>query len=201
MAEVAEVMGKSEVDALCDLLLDEDLQTSYVSPGPNLATLPDFMTHPLTMIGTDGLLLGDFPSPRTYGTFPTILSHYVREERLITLAEAIRKMTSFAAVRLGIPDRGILRDGMKADIVVFDPTTVRSPATRHQPRQFPTGIEHVSGERAAGCSRWRPHRKLAGSGAEAGGSTIQVIVVRGVRGERRSPTQPGNPHAPLYPSP
>lgn len=143
VAEVADTLGKSEVDALCDLLLDEDLQTSYVTPGPNLTTLPDFMTHPLTMVGTDGLLLGDFPSPRTYGTFPTLLSHYVRNEKLITMAEAIRKMTSFAALRLGIPDRGILRDGMKADIVVFDPTTVHSPATRHQPRQYPTGIEHV----------------------------------------------------------
>ena len=137
------MMGKSEVDALCDLLLDEDLQTSYVSPGPNLSTLPDFMTHPLTMVGTDALLLGDYPSPRTYGTFPTILSHYVRDEGSITLEEAVRKMTSFAALRLGIPDRGLLLDNMKADVVVFDPATVKSPSTRHQPKQYPTGIDHV----------------------------------------------------------
>ena len=143
VAEAAEMMGKSEVDALCDLLLDEDLQTSYVSPGPNLSTLPDFMTHPLTMVGTDALLLGDYPSPRTYGTFPTILSHYVRDEGSISLEEAVRKMTSFAALRLGIPDRGLLLDNMKADIVIFDPATVKSPSTRHQPKQFPTGIEHV----------------------------------------------------------
>jgi N-acyl-D-amino-acid deacylase len=143
VAEVAEMVGKSEVDALCDLLLEEDLQTSYVAPGPNLATLPDFMTHPLTMVGTDGLLLGDHPSPRTYGTYPTMLSHYVRDEGSISLEEAIRKMTYFAAARLGIPDRGALRDGMKADIVVFDPATVKSPSTRHAPRQFPIGIEHV----------------------------------------------------------
>ena len=143
VAEAAEMMGKSEVDTLCDLLLDEDLQTSYVSPGPNLSTLPDFMTHPLTMVGTDGLLLGDYPSPRTYGTFPTILSHYVRDEGSITLEEAVRKMTSFAALRLGIPDRGLLLDRMKADVVVFDPATVKSPSTRHRPKQFPTGIEHV----------------------------------------------------------
>ena len=143
VAEAAEMMGKSEVDALCDLLLDEDLQTSYVSPGPNLSTLPDFMTHPLTMVGTDALLLGDYPSPRTYGTFPTILSHYVRDEGSITLEEAVRKMTSFAALRLGIPDRGLLLDNMKADIVIFDPATVKSPSTRHRPKQYPTGIEHV----------------------------------------------------------
>ena len=101
------------------------------------------MTHPLTMVGTDALLLGDYPSPRTYGTFPTILSHYVRDEGSISLEEAVRKMTSFAALRLGIPDRGLLLDNMKADVVIFDPATVKSPSTRHQPKQYPTGIEHV----------------------------------------------------------
>ena len=143
VAEVAQMMGKGEVDAMCDLLLDEDLQTSYVTPGPNLPTLPDFVTHPMAMVGTDALLLGDFPSPRTYGTFPTILGEYVRDEGSLSLQEAVRKMTSFAAHRLGIPDRGMLRDGMKADIVVFDPKTVKSPASRHQPKQFPVGIDYV----------------------------------------------------------
>ncbi len=123
---------------MCDLLLDEDLQTSYVSPGPNLPTLPDFITHPRTMVGTDGLLngplIGDYPSPRIYGTFPTILAEYVREEGTMTLEEAVRKMTSMAALRLDIRDRGTLRDGMKADIVVFDPKTVKAPATRHEPK-------------------------------------------------------------------
>ena len=143
VAEIAEMMAKGEVDAMCDLLLEEDLQISYVSPGPNLPTLPDFMVHPRTMVGTDALLLGDYPSPRTYGTFPTILAEYVRDEGALTLEEAIRKMTSMAALRLDIRDRGMLRDGMKADIVVFDPKSVRSPATRHEPKQFPVGIEYV----------------------------------------------------------
>ena len=143
LAEVAETMEKGEVDAMCDLLLEEDLQISYVSPGPSLTTLPDFITHPRTMIGTDAVLLGEFPNPRTYGTFPTILADYVREEGTMTLEEAIRKMTSMAALRLDIRDRGMLRDGMKADIVVFDPNSVKSPATRHEPKQFPVGIEYV----------------------------------------------------------
>ena len=143
IAEVAEVMGKGEVDAMCDLLLDEDLQISYVAPGPDLQALPNFVTHPRSMVGTDALLIGDYPSPRTYGTFPTILAEYVRGEGSITLEEAVRKMTSFAALRLDIRDRGMLRDGMKADIVVFDPKTVKSPATRHEPKQFPVGIEYV----------------------------------------------------------
>jgi len=143
VAAIAEMVGKGEVDTLCDLLLEEDLQTSYITPGPNLTTLPDFMTHPLTMVGTDALLVGDYPSPRTYGTFPTILAQYVRDEGSITLEEAIRKMTSFAALRIGIPDRGVLLDGMKADVVVFDPATVKSPSTRYDPKQYPIGIEYV----------------------------------------------------------
>ena len=106
------------------------------------------MTHPRTMVGTDAVLLGDYPSPRTYGTFPTILAEYVRDEGVMTLEEAIRKMTSMAALRLDIRDRGMLRDGMKADIVIFDPDSVKSPATRHEPKQFPVGIEYVV--------RWEP---------------------------------------------
>ncbi len=143
IAEIASMMQKGEVDAICDLLLDEDLQVSYVSPGPNPTTLPDFMTHPRTMVGTDAVLLGEYPNPRTYGTFPTLLADYVRDEGKLTLEEAIRKMTSMGAHRLDIRDRGMLRDGMKADIVVFDPDTVRSPATRTEPKQYPVGIEYV----------------------------------------------------------
>tara|TARA_B100000470_G_scaffold69624_1_gene53179 strand:- start:1188 stop:1679 length:492 start_codon:yes stop_codon:yes gene_type:complete len=136
-------MKKGEVDTICDLLLDEDLQISYVSPGPSLTTLPDFITHARTMIGTDAVLLGEYPNPRSYGTFPTILADYVREEGRLTLEEAIRKMTSMAAHRLDIRDRGMLRDGMKADIVVFDPDTVSSPATLQNPKQYPVGIDYV----------------------------------------------------------
>ena len=143
LAEAADMMEKREVDTICDLSLDEDLQISYVSPGPNLATLPDFITHPRTMIGTDAVLLGEYPNPRSYGTFPTILAEYVREEGRLTLEEAIRKMTFMAAHRLDIRDRGMLRDGMKADIVVFDPQTVKSPSTVRDPKQFPIGIEYV----------------------------------------------------------
>jgi N-acyl-D-amino-acid deacylase len=143
VGEVAEMMGTNEVDAICDLLLAEDLQTSFVSAGANGLTLSRFVSHPMSMVGSDALLIGDFPSPRTYGCFPIILSEYVREERSMSLPYAIRKMTSFPAQRLGLPDRGLLRDGMKADVVVFNPRTVRTPATRREPKQFPIGIEYV----------------------------------------------------------
>ena len=143
ISEIADMMNKPPVDAICDILLDEDLQTCYVAAGANGNTLPAFVTHPLSMVGSDAVLLGDFPSPRTYGCFPIILAEYVREENQMSLPTAIRKMTSFPAQRLGIPDRGILRDGMKADITVFNPNTVKAPATRTEPKQFPVGIEYV----------------------------------------------------------
>ena len=143
IAEIAEMRKQHPVDALCDLLIEEDLQTCYVAEGLNPRTLPAFVTHPLSMVGSDAVLLGDFPSPRTYGCFPIILAEYVREERQMSLPNAIRKMTSFPAQRLGLQDRGVLRDGMNADITVFDPNSVRAPATRTEPKQFPIGIEYV----------------------------------------------------------
>jgi N-acyl-D-amino-acid deacylase len=143
VAEAAVMLGVSEVDALCDLLVDEQLRVCYVTAGANGNTLPKFVAHPLSMVGSDGVLLGDFPSPRTYGTFPVILSEYVRREGFLTLAEAVRKMTSFPARRLGLTDRGSLKDGMRADIVVFDPSAVAAPATRSQPKQYPAGIDYV----------------------------------------------------------
>ncbi len=143
VAEVAELMGKDVVDTICDLLLDEDLQVSYVGAGVNGLTLPKFVAHPLSMVGSDALLIGDFPSPRTYGCFPIMLAEYSRQERYLSLPEAIRKMTSFPAQRLGLPDRGVLRDGFKADVVVFDPRRVQALATRQNPKQFPVGIEYV----------------------------------------------------------
>jgi N-acyl-D-amino-acid deacylase len=143
IAQVADMLDRDPIDVVCDLLVAEDLETSYVSAGGNAATLPKFVSHPLSMVGSDALLIGDFPSPRTYGTFPIILSEYVREERWMKLPDAIRKMTSFPAQRLGLPDRGLLRDGFKADVVVFDPKTVKAPGTRTQPKQLPIGIDYV----------------------------------------------------------
>lgn len=143
MAEIAAMRNQHPVDALCDLLLEEDLQTSFSTAGGSTLSLPKFVSHPYSMVGSDAVLLGDFPSPRTYGCFPVILGEYVRENRFLELPTAIRKMTSFPAQRLGIPDRGLLRDGFKADITIFNPRTVKSPATRHEPKQFPIGIDYV----------------------------------------------------------
>ncbi len=92
----------------------------WVGTTPSDRTLADFVAHRYGMIASDAIVLGDHPNPRTYGCFPQVLGEYVRKEQRLDFPEAIRKMTSFPAQRLGLPDRGVLRDGMKADIVILD---------------------------------------------------------------------------------
>ena len=135
--------GSDAVDTLCDLLLAEDLRPNEVTPGPHIDGIRRFLRHPIGMVGTDSTFIGDKPSPRTYGSFPRILGQFVRDEALLSLEEAIRRMTSAPAARLGLRDRGTLKDGAVADITIFDPATVRSNATYDEPRQFPDGIDHV----------------------------------------------------------
>jgi N-acyl-D-aspartate/D-glutamate deacylase len=91
----------------------------------------------------DGPLGSGKPHPRWYGTFPRVLGKYVREEHVLTLPEAIRKMTSLNAEKLGIEDRGLLRAGKKADITIFDSERVTDRATFENPHQYPVGIEYV----------------------------------------------------------
>lgn len=134
---------EDEIETVCNLLLEEEMRISFVNEASEGFTRSRFLTHPLGMIGSDGLLIGEHPSPRTYGTFPELLGEFSRDEGFLPLTDAIRRMTSFAAQRLGLQDRGLLRTGMKADVVVFDPGTVGSPATRTRPKLFPTGVEHV----------------------------------------------------------
>ncbi|MCH7745462.1 MAG: amidohydrolase family protein, partial [Chloroflexi bacterium] len=143
LEEIAEMREQDMVDALFDLLIEENLGISTVGLGTNQHTLYAFVSHPYGMIASDAILFGEFPSPRTYGCFPIVLAEFVRAEKHLRLPEAIRKMTSFPAQRLGLPDRGLLVDGFKADIVVFNPKTVKAPATKREPKQYPVGIEYV----------------------------------------------------------
>jgi N-acyl-D-amino-acid deacylase len=143
IADVMTETGHDALDVICDLLLSEDLGVGQVTSGPWSETLRLFVKHPIGMVGTDSTFLGDKPSPRTYGSFPRILGQFVRDEALFSLEEAIRKMTSAPAARLGLRDRGVIRDGAVADLVVFDPATVRSTASYDEPRSFPIGIEQV----------------------------------------------------------
>ncbi len=143
LTDIAEMRGQDPADALFDLLIEENLGISTVALGTNAQTLPAFVSHPYGMIASDAILFGEYPNPRTYGCFPVVLAEFVRAEKHLRLPEAIRKMTSFPAQRLGLPDRGLLRDGFKADVVVFNPATVKALATKKDPKQYPVGIEYV----------------------------------------------------------
>lgn len=108
--------------------------------------LQRIMRHPATMVASDGgvpVFGQGSPHPRNYGTFVRVLGRYVRELKVITLEDAVRKMTSFPAQRLGLSGRGVLREGLKADIAVFDPESVRDRATFEQPHQYGEGVSLV----------------------------------------------------------
>ena len=104
------------------------------------------MQHPKTMIASDGRLsVPGFghPHPRAYGTFPRVLGHYVRDRKLLSLENAIQKMTSMPAKRMGLTDRGMIASGNYADIVIFDPATIKDKSTFEKPHQYPEGIKFV----------------------------------------------------------
>lgn len=143
LTDIAKLRNQDPWEALFDLLIEENLGISQVGLGTNAHTLQAFVSHPYGMIGSDAILFGEYPNPRTYGCFPLVLAEFVRAEKHLRLPEAIRKMTSFPAQRLGLPDRGLLRDGFKADVVIFDPATVRTDATREDPKHYPVGIDYV----------------------------------------------------------
>jgi N-acyl-D-amino-acid deacylase len=143
LGEVAAELDGDIVDVLCDLLLAEGLRLNQVTPGPHIDGIRRFYRHEVAMVGTDSTFVGEKPSPRSYGSYPRILGQFVREEALLSLEAAVAKMTSMPAARLGLKDRGRIADGLVADVVVFDPATVRSNATYEEPRRFPEGIDHV----------------------------------------------------------
>jgi len=139
--EIAEARSQSPLDAVFDLILEEENAVSMVSFSMSEEDIRTVMRSPLQMVCTDGLVLGK-PHPRAYGSFPRVLGRYVREG-VLDLQEAVRKMTSLPAQTFGFHDRGLLRPGMCADIIIFDPDTVIDNATYQDPIQFPEGIEYV----------------------------------------------------------
>jgi N-acyl-D-amino-acid deacylase len=142
LAEVANLAGKDPFEAAFDLLEEERLGVAMVSFSQDEGVMERFLAQPFVNICTDGLL-GGRPHPRAYGTYPRILGRYVREKKLLTLEEAVRKMTSQAASAFGLADVGLLQEGFRANLVVFDPGKVADKATFEDPMQFPVGIRDV----------------------------------------------------------
>jgi N-acyl-D-amino-acid deacylase len=127
-----ELVEKSDVDATFHMMSEEDVVR--------------ILRHPATMIASDGevpVFGHDAPHPRSYGTFARVLGRYVREQKVLSLEDAVRKMSSFPAARAGIYDRGLLRPGMKADVVVFDADRIIDKATFTQPHAYAVGFSHV----------------------------------------------------------
>jgi len=142
LRDAAARSGADPLDFALDLLRDEALGVSMISFSQDEALVERFMRLPFVNGCTDGLL-GGRPHPRAWGSFPRVLGRYVRERRLLTLEEAVRKLTSQAADAMGFADVGRIAPGQRANLVVFDPDTVADRATYDDPRQYPVGIRDV----------------------------------------------------------
>jgi N-acyl-D-amino-acid deacylase len=147
--EIGRILEKAPFDAVADLLIEEKgaALALYIGVSGDLENeegLKKFLRHPNGAINTDAILTGrGMPHPAAYGAFPRVLGQYVREQKLIRLEEAVRKMTSLSMRRFQIHDRGLLKLGMWADITIFDPETVRDNATYLKPDVPPSGVEYV----------------------------------------------------------
>ncbi|MGE0866270.1 MAG: amidohydrolase family protein, partial [Vicinamibacterales bacterium] len=150
LVEIGKEMGKDPRDAAMDLVIADRGETSTIISIMREDDVRLALQHPMVSIGTDsGARAEDGPfsesksHPRAWGSFPRVLGKYVRDEKLITLEDAVRRFTSRPAARLGIADRGLLKPGMKADITIFDPATVNDVSTFVDPTHYSVGIPHV----------------------------------------------------------
>ncbi len=151
IAEIAQLSKKHPADAAWDLVLEGEGRVMGIFHMMSEADISRALAEPWVSIGSDaGAALGNgegdglgLPHPRAYGTHPRVLAHFVRELGVLSLEEAIRRMTSWPASRMGLMDRGLVREGLWADVVLFDPETITDRATYEQPELYPTGIHTV----------------------------------------------------------
>ncbi len=150
VAEIAKQLGKDPAETAFDLMLDEDLGISGIFHEISDEDVMTVMSHPLASIGSDGMSESPYgpmgrtsTHPRSYGTFPRVIRRYAIEKGLFPIHEAIKKMTSIPAKRIGLEDRGLLAKGMAADVVVFDPEKIRDTATYEDSHRYPEGIPYV----------------------------------------------------------
>lgn len=148
--EAAAELNRDPYEFACDLLIKEEGYVSVVGFGMSEENTEMVLKHPLVMLGSDGSAIAPYgelnkgiPHPRNYGAFPRFLSLYARQKKLVSLPEAVKKMTSMPAAKMGLRDRGIVKKGYFADIVIFDPESIQDRATYTQPKQYPAGIDKV----------------------------------------------------------
>ncbi|HTB98043.1 MAG TPA: D-aminoacylase [Terracidiphilus sp.] len=150
LSDVAALWHEDPIDALCDLLIKDGAFTSVAVFGMDEPDVKLALQQPWVSVDNDsqgtspeGLLGSEHPHPRAYGTFPRILRKYVREEHALTLPDAIRKFTALPAQRMRLTDRGVLKAGMAADVVIFDPATITDKSTYENPNQLSSGMDYV----------------------------------------------------------
>lgn len=167
--EMARMRGQDLFEAILDLLVEEETAVAAIAHVMGERDVRRVMAHPQTMIGTDGFPQREGkPHPRTYGTYPRVLERYVRELGVLTLEQAVHKSTGMVAAKLGLTDRGVLRPGARADVVVFDFAGLRDRATYEDPRHGPEGLDHVF---VNGAWTWR-------DGAHTGARAGRVLAKR-----------------------
>lgn len=162
IAEIASREGRSGTDVFFDLLRRDELATTILQHVGHEDNVRAIMQHRTHMGGSDGILVGDRPHPRAWGTFPRYLAHYSRELGLLGLEECVAHLTGRPATRLRLADRGFVREGYAADLVLFDPTTVADTATFTEPRQPAAGIPYVLVNGVLAVDRGRPTGHRAG---------------------------------------
>jgi N-acyl-D-aspartate/D-glutamate deacylase len=150
ISRIAESRGVSAEEATVDLLIASDGRVITLLDCLDEENVRTAIAHPLSIIASDGSGYdlshkdtGELVHPRCFGTFPRVLGKYVREEKLLTLEEAVKKMTSMPAKKLGLANRGILQNNFEADIVVFDPERIAGKATAEDPYQYAEGVREV----------------------------------------------------------
>ncbi|MFB6946024.1 amidohydrolase family protein [Streptomyces sp. NPDC056237] len=170
VAESARLRGEAPWVTARRLLVDDRLGTTILQHVGHEENVRQIMRHRVHTGGSDGILQGDKPHPRAYGTFPQYLGRYVRELGILSLEECVAHLTSRPATRLRLADRGYVREGYRADLVLFDPETVAAGSTFEQPRTLPVGIPHVL---------------IDGRFVIEDGRRTQVLAGRAVRGAGR----------------
>src|SRR5579862_266468 len=176
LEEIGKQMGKDPKDAAMDIAIADHGHTGQVTSIMDEADVRTAVSSPIVTFGSDseehaedGPLSKSRAHPRAFGTFPRVLGMYVREEQTMRLEEAVRKMTSLAASRVGLMDRGVLRPGMFADVTIFDPHAIRDVATFHDPMHYSVGVQYVfvNGRPVlwdGAITEERPGRPLRGQG-------------------------------------